>query len=82
MCSAVRKLEVRGRFEFMSEFDESLYELLANNIVIDAMRGGKKKELEVLIKQESEENLYENQQFVSSALMEQESLEPLESRQS
>ena len=38
----------------MSKFDESLYELLANNIVIDAMRGGKKKELEVLIKQESE----------------------------
>ena len=32
-----------------------------------------------LIKQESEENLYENQQFVSSALMEQEPLEPMES---
>ena len=31
-----------------------------------------------LIKQESEENLYENQQFVSSALLEQESMEPLE----
>ena len=31
-----------------------------------------------LIKQESEENLYENQQFVNSALLEQEPMEPME----
>ena len=48
---AVKELELSGKFEFDEELDEFMYKLLIDNAVIEALRGGKKGQLEELIKQ-------------------------------